>query len=112
MIFAFLSTRLGKLALGVFVVFLAMLALALWLSSERREAVEADRAKARSEVLERQIEAERAASATTAAIQSEVRQSNAAASDAARNSVDPLKDGFDALRQSRPRGSVAQKQKD
>lgn len=100
MLIAFLTTRAGKLAAGAVLFVVALLALALWLRSERQEAVEADRAKAVAEATQRARRADEAAQATTQAIQNETERTNEQARDAAANDPDPLGAGFRELRRS------------
>ena len=107
MILAFLATRAGKFAALALAVVLAVAAFTWWLSNERQEAVEADRAKAAVEVLGKARRADEASSATTTAIQSKVETTNAEVREAARNSDDPLRDGLDRLRTGKARPSPA-----
>lgn len=105
MILAFLATRAGKFAAIGLAVVLAITAFMLWLDHREKAAVNADRAQAAVEVLDTARRADAAAVATTAAIQTKVEKSNDEARNAARNSDDPLRDGFGKLRakQASPR---------
>ena len=98
----------AKLIGGGIALALTIAGFMLWLNGRENAAVEADRAKAAVEVLGKARRADAAAQATTAAIQSKVETTNEQARDAARNSDDPLRDGFGKLRarQASPRPSA------
>ncbi len=106
MTLAFLATRAGKFAAGGLAIALLIAGFMWWLDNERDEAVEADRAKAAAEIAPRQQRAGDAAQATTATIQNEAETTNAQVRDAARNSDDPLRDGFGKLRARQARGDA------
>lgn len=105
MIWAFLSARgfLG-LAKGIWVA-IALAALiggfALWLANEKRDAVEADRARSNAEALARARGADEAGLARTGQEREAIEAQNEEARRAAEQSDDPLKAGLDKLREGR-----------
>ncbi len=107
MLIAFLATRAGKFAAGGLAIVLLIVGFMFWLHGREKAAVEADRAKVAAKVLETSRRADAAAQATTAAIQSKVETTNEQARDAARNSDDPLRDGFGKLRSGKASPSPA-----
>ena len=107
MIFSFLATRLGKFAAIGLAVVLAFGLFQWWLASERKEAVERDRAKAAQIIAERRERADVAAQGKIRDVQGKVETTNEKAAAAARNDPDPLARGFDSLRASKARGDAA-----